>query len=103
MTISISISLSLFGYVSEKGYENSCNWLMFLFDCRKIISFTPNEFDEGSFHFFTREEIDDLEIPHSDHQLVWPYYDLRNKGFWGISADCSNSKSTKIKIEANPI
>ena len=30
--------LSIFGYVSEKAYENSCHWLMFLFDCHKIIS-----------------------------------------------------------------
>ena len=28
--------LSLFGYVSEKGYETTTNWLMFLFDCKKI-------------------------------------------------------------------
>ena len=95
--------LSLFGYVSEKGYENSCNWLMFLFDCKKIISSIPKEFDEGFFNFFKREEIDNLEIPHSDHQLVWPYYDLRNKGFWGISADCTDTESPKIKIESNPI
>jgi len=94
--------LSLFGYVSEKGYENSCNWLMFLFDCKKTISSIPDEFDEGFFKFFEREGINNLKIPHSDHQLVWPYYDLKNKGFWGISADCSNTNSPKIKIEASP-
>ena len=34
--------LSLFGYVSEKGYENSCNWLMFLFACNKTIVSKPH-------------------------------------------------------------
>ena len=89
-------------YVSEKGYENSCHWLMFLFECKKTITKLPNEFDEGSFNFFTREEINKLQIPKSDHKLVWPFYDLRNSGFWGISADCSDADTPKIKIEANP-
>ena len=46
--------LSLFGYVSEKGYENSCNWLMFLFACNKTINNKPKDFAEGSFKFFER-------------------------------------------------
>ena len=44
--------LKLFGYVSEKGYEGSGHWLMFLFDCKKPISQLPESFDEGSFAFF---------------------------------------------------
>ena len=33
--------LSMFGYVSEKGYESTTNWLMFLFDCKKVLSSLP--------------------------------------------------------------
>ena len=95
--------LFLFGYVSEKGYENSCHWLMFLFDCKKMISSIPKSFDEGSFDFFTREQINNLNIPKSDHELVWPFFDSRNKGFWGIRADCSNSEKINIKIESFPL
>jgi 8-oxo-dGTP diphosphatase len=94
--------LSLFGYVSEKGYENSCNWLMFLFACNKTIVSKPKDFAEGSFSFFERDEINNLQIPTSDHKLVWPFYDLRKDGFWGIRADCSNPENLKIKIEAKP-
>jgi 8-oxo-dGTP diphosphatase len=94
--------LSLFGYVSEKGYENDCHWLMFLFDCKKIISETPKAFEEGYFGFFDRADIDGLKIPQSDHQLVWPFYDSRSKGFWGIKADCSEPNNIKIKIESKP-
>ena len=94
--------LNLFGYVSEKGYENSCHWLMFLFECKKTISTMPVAFDEGVFDFFLREEINNLQIPPSDHQLVWPFYDSKDFGFWGVSADCSSEESPKIKIEANP-
>ena len=94
--------LSLFGYVSEKGYENSCHWLMFLFECKKNISDLPQEFHEGTFNFFAREEISSLDIPKSDHKLVWPFYDSRHSGFWGVSADCSNTDTPKIKIESHP-
>lgn len=94
--------LSLFGYVSEKGYENSCHWLMFLFECKKTITDLPQEFHEGTFNFFTREDINSLDIPKSDHKLVWPFYDSRHSGFWGVSADCSNTVTPKIKIESHP-
>ena len=46
--------LRIFGYVSEKNYQDSGHWLMFLFECRKFIENTPKCFDEGSFAFFTR-------------------------------------------------
>lgn len=99
----VSEDLTLFGYVSEKGYEDECNWLMFLFDCKKTISAVPDEFNEGSFNFFSRNEINDINIPESDHELVWPFYDSRSSGLWGVSADFSDQKSPKIKIEACPI
>jgi 8-oxo-dGTP diphosphatase len=94
--------LSLFGYVSEKGYENACHWLMFLFDCKKIISETPKAFEEGYFGFFDRADIENLKIPDSDHRLVWPFFDSRTQGFWGVRADCTDPNEINIKIESNP-
>ena len=93
--------LNVFGYVSEKDYQNSGHWLMFLFECKRPIESTPKSFSEGSFSFFTRNEIDSLSIPPTDHQLVWPLYDKRKLGFWGMRADCSGIEP-KIKIEASP-
>jgi 8-oxo-dGTP diphosphatase len=93
--------LRIFGYVSEKNYQDSGHWLMFLFECRKFIENTPKCFDEGSFAFFTRLEIDSLSIPPTDHEFVWPFYDKKELGFWGSRADCSGS-TPKIKIEASP-
>ena len=94
--------LSLFGYVSEKGYENDCHWLMFLFDCQKTISETPKAFEEGYFGFFDRSDIENLKIPDSDHLLVWPFFDSRTQGFWGVRADCTDPNEINIKIESNP-
>jgi 8-oxo-dGTP diphosphatase len=91
--------LHLFGYVSEKCYENSGHWLMFLFDCKKEIQKLPASFDEGFFEFFDEKSIKDLDIPESDHDLVWPYYFKRGERFWGLRAEWIDGK-VKIKIEA---
>ena len=93
--------LRMFGYISEKNYEGENHWLMFLFEIFMCLSKLPEEIDEGQFKFFTREEINSLEIPSMDHELVWPFFDKRLEGFWGIRANFDKS-STKIKIEADP-
>ncbi len=94
--------LSLFGYVSEKSYESTTNWLMFLFDCKKVLQQLPDDIEEGIFRFYPRNAIDELLVPPSDHQLVWPFFDKRNEGFWGIRADCHSNDSLKLSIEAFP-
>ena len=68
---------------------------------QKKIGCAPPPIDEGSFQFFNRKEIDNLSIPPSDHQLVWPLYDKRALGFWGLRADCSVSPPD-LKIEVAP-
>ena len=94
--------LHLFGYVAEKNYEGDGHWLMFLFDVLQEIDSIPKMINEGNFDFFHRNEINHLDIPTTDHRLVWPYFDKRKDGFWGIRANFG-SKSTKIKVEAKPI
>ena len=93
--------LRLFGYVSEKNYEGNAHWLMFLVDILPVVKSLPPKIEEGYFEFFYRKQINDIKIPPTDHQLVWPFFDKRKQGFWGIRADFKK-KSPKIKIEANP-
>lgn len=100
LTLSDS-DLNLFGYVSEKCYEGDSHWLMFLFDCHLVVNYLPKRIDEGRFKFFSRAEIEELPIPLSDHELVWPYYDKRMEGFWGLRADCS-SNDVNLVVEAKP-
>lgn len=52
--------LHCFGYISEKSYEGTGHWLMFLFQCRKALDRLPPQIDEGGFAFFSREAIDSL-------------------------------------------
>ncbi len=81
--------LHLFGMISERGYEGSGHWLMFLFDCRKTLNALPAEIDEGRFGFFSRGEIENLELPPTDRTLVWPVYDGHRKSFLAYRAECN--------------
>ena len=97
--------LHCFGYISEKSFEDSGHWLMFLFKCKRTLQQRPSTISEGCFNFFTRSEIDQLTIPASDRKLVWPYYDHYADGFVGLRANCSSKNKLEIieelKIEGN--
>ena len=91
--------LKCFGYISEKSYEGTGHWLMFLFDCKKIVLQLPSAIDEGDFKFFERSDIDTLTIPETDRRLLWPYYDRYTEGFIGIRANCDPSGKLLITEE----
>ena len=60
---------------------------MFLVEILPVIKSLPPKIEEGYFEFFYRKQINDIKIPPTDHQLVWPFFDKRKQGFWGIRAD----------------
>lgn len=91
--------LHCFGYISEKSYEGSGHWLMFLFDGRKRIPGLPEAMDEGHFRFFDRGTIDTLPIPETDRRLLWPYYDRYRESFVGLRADCDPAGALTIVEE----
>ena len=87
--------LRLFAYISEKNYEGSGHWLMFLFDCLAPLNDLPPNGPEGKFAWFDREEVDNLKIPETDHLLVWPIYDKRRCEFSALRADCFTSTKSQ--------
>ena len=93
--------LHLFGMVSERSYEGSGHWLMFLFNCLKPLDTLPPEIDEGGFAFFSREEVDSAAIPPTDKTLVWPVYDSHGKdSFLAYRAQCGNGAATLVAEES---
>lgn len=81
--------LHMFAMISEKAYEGSAHWLMFLFDCKKRLESLPAEIDEGRFRFFTRDEINSLKIPATDREFLWRCWDSNRHGFTVLRADCA--------------
>jgi len=94
--------LKLLAYISEKNYEGSGHWLMFLFDCLASLNDLPPNGPEGKFAWFDREEVDNLAIPETDHLLVWPIYDKRHGEFTALRADFSEPDNPKIFVETPP-
>ncbi len=89
--------LHCFGYISEKNYEGTGHWLMFLFKVKKKINRLPEAINEGYFDYFSREQISALNIPKTDKTLLWPYYDSHKSGFIGIRANCNLGLQNKLE------
>lgn len=86
--------LHLFAMISERGYEGSAHWLMFLFDCKKPLSAPPPDIREGHFAFFSTGEIlsGKIKIPETDKKLLWDVYGkFADGGMAVMRADCSQA------------
>ena len=91
--------LHLFAMVSEKGYEGTGHWLLFLFKSLKKIEHIPQDFHEGDFSFFSREAVDTLSLPETDREGLWPLYDQYHNRFVALKADCHPDKNLQIILE----
>jgi 8-oxo-dGTP diphosphatase len=91
--------LHLFAMIAEKAYEGSGHWLLFLFHCRKPCPHLPPAGQEGSFAYFSREEIDSLPLPHTDRTAIWPLFDRHKTGFACLRASCAPGDTLSVQIE----
>lgn len=91
--------LHLFAMVSEKNYEGSGHWLMFLFESRKRLEKLPPPMEEGRLGLFSRREIDELPIAETDRQALWPIYDRYREGFVSLRADTLPNGSLEVVLE----
>lgn len=91
----------LFAMISERGYENNCHWLMFLFDCKKRIPTLPPDMREGKFGFYDFSDIKSgkiKNIPDTDRLILWDIWSKNAEGgFSAISADCNRTISYTIQ------
>ena len=89
----------LFAMIAEKAYEGQSHWLMFLFRCRVPLTTLPPAIDEGRFAFFSRAEIDQLPIPETDRNALWPIYDRHRDHFVALKADCRPGRPIRVEVE----
>jgi len=94
-----SADLHLFAMISEKAYEGSGHWLMFLYHGRVPVPALPEPIEEGTFGFFARDEIDELNIPETDRVALWPLFDRYRDRFVALRADCTPGGPPDIVIE----
>jgi 8-oxo-dGTP diphosphatase len=64
---------------------------MFLFRCKTPIAGLPADISEGKFAFFSRAQIQTLDIPETDKAALWPIFDQYRDGFVALKADCTRT------------
>lgn len=82
--------LHLTGIVSERAYENQTHWLMFLYEVTRPVTVERMSFDEGELAWFTREQVDGLNLPASDREVIWPAFWKHRGGFFAAHLDCGD-------------
>lgn len=80
--------LHLTGLVSEHGYQGHAHWLMFLFEVRPRLKTLPPPHREGRFAFFTRTGMEQLPLPQTDRETIWPLFWKHRGGFFAAHCHC---------------
>ena len=83
--------LHLTGIVSEAGFEGQCHWLMFLYEVTRPVTLRADamEMDEGRLEWHDREAVDDLPIPETDREVIWPLFWRHRGAFFSVHIDCT--------------
>lgn len=98
----VASDLHLFAVIAEKAYEGRSHWLMFIFRCTKPLSRRPRDISEGRFGFFSRAEVDGLDLPETDRAALWPIYDRYRGTFVCLRADCAPGRPVQVTLEQAP-
>ncbi len=91
--------LHLTGLVSEFGYQGQTHWLMFLFEIRPRIRQLPPPHREGTFAFVPRSGLDQLAIPQTDRDQIWPLFWKHRGGFFAAFAKCHPDGTSTWTVE----
>lgn len=65
-----SEDLTLRCILSEKDYEGTGHWLMFVFQVLVPLEVLPRSIDEGDFRFFELGELDSVQMPEMDREIL---------------------------------
>lgn len=95
----------LTGVVSETGYEHTTHWLIFLFEVTRPIDHDEipmMEIDEGELEWVEPDCVEQLEIPYTDRQVMWPLVNKHRGGFFMVHIDCTREPMTWTVHESVP-
>ena len=84
--------MRLTGMVAETAYESAGHWLLFLFDVTRPIEhdeIANMSFDEGTLEWIAVDDIDELPLPITDREYIWPLVKTHQDGFFTCHIDCT--------------
>lgn len=94
--------IRLMGMVSETAYEGECHWLLFLFEVTRAIAhdeIANYEMNEGTLEWLKRTEIDQLTLPTTDRDIIWPLINQYEGGYFACHIDCRTEPMTWNVLE----
>jgi len=91
--------LRLAGLVSEHGYQGRNHWLMFLFEVRVRLASAPPPHREGRFQFFPRDRLEQLKLPRTDREKIWPWFWQHRGGFFAAHCHCHPDGRNEWSLE----
>jgi len=91
--------LHLTGIVTEHGYEGQSHWLMFLFEVKPRLVEIPVPHREGRFQFFPRTALQNLKMPQTDRDRIWPWFWEYRGGFFAAHCRCHKDNRYEWVLE----
>ena len=91
--------LHLTGLISEHGYQGQAHWLMFLFEVKPRLKMLPMKHREGTFRFFSIEELGAARLPQTDREQIWPLFWKYRGGFFAAHCHCRSDGRNQWTIE----
>ena len=97
--------LRMIGIVSERAYQGEEHWLIFLFEPTRSIragEIPEKEFDEGRLEWHPVDEVEGLDIPATDRDVMWPNVRRHRGGFFMVHIDCAQDPIRPRLVESWP-
>lgn len=83
--------LHLVGVVSEASFEGQGHWLMFMYEVTRPVAVATGVMREGRLEWHAVSEVESLNIPATDRQVIWPeYLRHRGSGFFMTHIECAD-------------
>lgn len=84
--------IHLTGLISETAYQGENHWLMFLYEVNRPVEIQRMEFDEGVLGWHPLDEVDRLDIPDTDREVIFPLLRRYRGRFFHAHIDCRDGK-----------
>ena len=96
----------LLGMVSERSYENTNHWLIFVYEVTRTIDpgeITSMTMDEGELKWVNDEDIEHIGIPDTDREILWPQVKAHSPGgFFVVHIECGGDTLVPILHQSHP-
>jgi 8-oxo-dGTP diphosphatase len=91
--------LHLTAIISEHGHAGQAHWLMFLFEVKPKLKSLPPGHREGTFAFFSPDQLAHLAVPKTDRDQIWPLFWQHRGGFFAAHCRCRQDGTCQWFIE----